>query len=316
LTLDTLFQIGAESGESWQRFGGIWDVDVSSSGQIAVLDIETGQVHVYNSSGDHLGSVTESGLEPGALEGPTGLAWRDADNLLVWDPGSSWISRFTVGKGVSFADQSRAFAFGETGFCAEGDRVYLSYWQDDLVVHQLAKEGPVRSFGTMPEIPGMAELGPELQEIGIEELTPSGLLCTPSGVLDVAFYGSRVRMHDASGSLLWETELADFNPLSVYSPDGMGLGRQFDAAEGTQLLRSLVAWGDEYGLVQYEVRTREYPEEGEVPVIESRLVRLSDGAEVDRTRDLPVVLSSWGRRLFLPATEPFPRVIVAEVAGN
>ncbi len=317
IALDTLFRIGAEQGESWEAFGGIWDVQVSPSGYVAVLDIESGQVHVYDEGGAHVGSVTETGLEPGALDTPSGLAWRGPRDLLVWDPGSSWVSRFSAGPaGVEFVDRWRAFAFGETGFCADGDRTYLSYWQDGLVVHELGPDGPVASFGAAPEIPGMSALGPELQEIGIEELSPSGLLCTRDGVLDVAFFASPIRFSDASGNLRWEREFEDFNALAVYTPDGMGLGRQFDAAEGTHLLQSVVAWGDEYALVQHELRTREFLEEGEIPVVESRLIRLADGVEVDRTRDLPTILAGSGGRLYAVESEPYPRITVVVVAED
>jgi hypothetical protein len=311
---DTLFEIGASQGESWQTFGGIWDVDVSPSGNIAILDIDTGQAHVYGPDGAHIGSVVERGLEPGSLEGPSGLAWRDADELLVWDPAASWVSRFTVGNGgVEFQQQSRAYAFGETGFCAAGDRTYLSFFQDSLVVHEVGEEGIARSFGSAPEIPGMSTLGPELQEIAVEELSPSGLLCTPQGVLDVSMFGSRIRFHDPDGTLVWERELEDFSPMVVSTPDGVGLARQFDAAQGTPLLHSVVRWGDDFALVQHEIRTREFPAEGEIPMIESRLIRLSDGTEVDRTRELPRILATWGRRIYMVVNEPYSKIVVVEV---
>jgi hypothetical protein len=314
LALDTLFTIGAAEGETWDAFGGIWDLAASPSGHIAILDIETAQVHVYDRNGAHVGSITEEGLGEGALSQPAGLSWRSGNELLVWDPGSSWISRFSIRRSsVRFADRWRAFAFGETGFCARGERVYLSYWNDDLVVHQIGAEGPVRSFGPAPVLPGVETLGPELQEIAIEELTPSGLLCAPRGVLDVSLSGSQLRFHDVDGTPEWTRQFADFNPLVVYTPDGMGLGRQFDEAEGTHLLRSVVAWGEDMALVQHELLRREFPEEGEAQVIESRLIRLSDGAEIDRTRALPVVLATWGDRLYAPRQEPFPQVIVLQV---
>jgi hypothetical protein len=317
LALDTLFTIGASEGETWEAFGGIWDLAASPSGYLAVLDIETSQVHIYDRDGVHAGSVTDAGLEAGALAEPAGISWRSGNDFLVWDPGSSWISRFTVRRsGVRFAARDRAFAFGETGFCARGDRVYLSYWNDGLVVHEIGREGPVRSFGPASDIPGVETLGPELQEIAIEELTPSNLLCTPRGVLDVSFFGSQLRFHDADGNLAWTRDFADFNPLVAYTPDGMGLGRQFDPAEGTHLLRSVVSWGEDLALVQHELLRQEFPEEGEAQVVESRLVRLSDGAEIDRTRDLPVVLATWGKRLYVARQEPFPQVLVLEVAGE
>ncbi len=314
IALDTLFAIGAEAGEPWETFGGIWDVEASADGHFAVLDLEAPAVHVYDEDGAHVGSIDAVGLDEGALDRPNGLAWASDDELLVWDPGSSWISRFGVGSSsVDFAARSRAFAFGETGFCASAERTYLSYWQDGNVVHEIGTEGIVRSFGAAPTVAGIETLGPELQEIAIEELTPSGLLCTSSGVLDVSFMQSPVRLHDEDGVELWAKEFADFNPIVVYTPDGMGLGRAFDEIEGSHLLRSVVAWGDELALVQHELRTREVPEEGEVEVFESRLIRLSDGAEVDRTRALPLILAAEGGRLYMVEKSPLPRVIVVEV---
>ena len=314
VALDTLFAIGAEAGEPWQTFGGIWDVEAAPDGHFAVLDLEAPAVHVYDVGGTHVGSIDAAGLDEGALDRPNGLAWAGADELLVWDPGSSWISRFAVGSSsVEFVDRSRAFAFGETGFCASGDRTYLSYWQEGNVVHEIGPEGIVRSFGAAPTVAGVETLGPELQEIAIEELTPSGLLCTSSGVLDVSFMQSIIRLHDADGAQLWAHELADFTPIVAYTPDGMGLGRAFDENEGSHLLRSVVAWGDEMALVQHELRTREVPEEGEVEVFESRLIRLSDGVELDRTRELPLILAAQGTRLYMVRKSPFPQVIVVEV---
>ena len=316
LAFATLFEVGSEQGEPWESFGGIWDVEVAPGGYLAVLDIEAPAVHVYDESGGHVGSIAQTGLDEGALDRPAGIAWGREGELLVWDPGSSWISRFSVDGGVQFLDRRRAFAFGETGFCAAEGRTYLSYWQDGQVVHEIGAEGPVRSFADAPHIPGVETLGPELQEIAIEELTPSGLLCTSEGILDVSFFGSHIRLHDGDGTLRWERELEAFNPMSVYTPDGMGLGRQFDQADGSHLLRSVVPWGDEHALVQHELRTQEFPEEGEVEVIESRLIRLADGAEVGRTRELPLILAANANRLYSVRSAPYPQVVALEVSAG
>jgi hypothetical protein len=316
LAVRVLFEVGREQGEPWEAFGGIWDVEVAPDGRMAVLDIEAPAVHVYDEGGAHVGSITQTGLDQGALDRPAGIAWGRARELLVWDPGSSWISRFSVDGRVRFRDRRRAFAFGETGFCASGGRTYLSYWQGDQVVHEIGAEGPVRSFAGAPHIPGVETLGPELQEIAIEELTPSGLLCTSEGILDVSFFGSHIRLHDADGTLLWERELQGFNAMSVYTPDGMGLGRMFDRDEGSHLLRSVVPWGRHHALVQHELRTQEFPEAGEVEVIESRLIRLADGVEVGRSRELPLTLAANGNRMYSARSTPYPQVVAFEVSAG
>jgi len=316
LAFDTLFEVGALGSPGGITFRGIWDVEASPDGHFAVLDLEAPAVHVFDPSGSLVGSVTETGLDEGALDRPSGLAWASDEELLVWDPGSSWISRFSVSSTVEFVDRFRAFAFGETGFCSVGGRTYLSYWQDGQVVHEIGAEGPVRSFGSAPHVVGIDSLGIELQEIATEELTPSGLLCTPEGVLDVSFVQSGIRFHDLDGNQLWVRELEDFTPIVAYSPDGMGLGRMFDPDEGSHLLRSVAHWGEETALVQHELRTREIPEEGEIEVVESRLVRLADGVELARTRALPLILAAQRSRIYVVRTEPSPQVLVIDVSGG
>jgi hypothetical protein len=321
LSLDTLFVVGAAEGEAWETFGGIWDVEAAPDGRFAVLDLEAPAVHVFDARGSHIGSITETGLGPGALDRPSGITWSGAGTLQVWDPGSSWISRFAVSaSGVRYTDRRRAFAFGETGFCSTAGRTYLSYfqWNDDRfldgrVVHEIGPEGgAIRSFGDAPPLAGGETLGPELLEIATEELTPSGLLCTARGVLDVSFMQSLIRLHDLDGTLMWRRELEDFTPVVAYTDDGMGLGRGFDEVNGSHLLRSVVSIGEGMALVQHEVRRQEIPEEGEPEVFESRLIRIADGVEVDRTRALPLFLAGQGRRLYEVRERPFPQVIVLE----
>ena len=315
LRLDSLYAVGASGGE--ESFRGIWDVEAAPDGRFAILDLEAPAVRVFDAAGTHIGSITETGATEGTLDRPSGIAWSRNGELLVWDQGNSWISSFSVADGgVELTGARRAFAFGETGFCATRDHVYLSYWQDGQVVHEIGAEGIVRSFAPAPDIPGMETLGPELQEIGIEELTPSGLLCIGDGVLEASYFGSQIRMHDQDGATLWNRDLDDFTPITVYTPDGMGLGRMFDEDGGSQLLRSIVPWGDEVALVQHELRTSEFSEEGDVEVFESRLIQLEDGVELGRTRELPLILAAQGTRLYSVSHEPYPRVVVWEASGT
>lgn len=311
--LDTLFQIGAESGVPPGAFEGIWDIEAAPDGRLAVLDLGGPVVHVFDNDGVYASSLDATGLEEGQLDRPSGIAWSASGSLLVWDPGSSWISRFRVGGSIDFDIRWRAFAFGETGFCASGDRTFISFWMDGLIIHEWGSEGPVQSFGTAPPVTGADRLGPELQEIAVEELTPSALLCVPGGVLDVSFVQSLVRLHDLDGVEIWSHVFDDFTAIEAYSDDGIGLGRAFDVEGGSHLLRSVVPWGSSMVLVQHEIRRREILSDGEVGVFESRLVRLSDGVEVARTRELPLVLEARGSRLYLLAEEPYPRVTVAEL---
>ena len=314
LAFDTLFSIGAPSGEAWASFEGIWDIQVDAEGRMAVLDVGGPAIHVFDTEGVRIGSLDDIGLDEGQLDGPSAIAWSETGELLVWDPGASWVSRFLVGPGgVQFADRWRAFAFGETGFCASGDRTYLSYWQDGSIIHEVGPQGIAGSFGPAPEVPGAEALGPDLLDIATEELTPSALVCTPDGIVDVGFVQSIVRLHDWGGAEIWGRDLDDLRPIRVYSDDGIGLGRAFDSSQGSHLLRSAVSWGSGFVLVQHDVRRQEIPGPGEIEVLESRLLSLVDGSEIGRSRTMPRVLAAQGRRLFLVSDAPHPVVTVVAV---
>lgn len=314
LVFDTLHVIGAESGQSHEVFEGIWDVEVDASGLVAILDIGPPAIRVFDADGAHAGSIDAVGLEEGQIDGPSGIVWVGPGRLGVWDPGGSWVSRFDVGRsGVAFDERWRAFAFGETGFCARGDQAFLSYYQDGRVVHRIGPDGVAESFGPAPEVAGAESLGPDLLDIAVEELTPSALLCTDAGVVDVSFVQATVRLHGYAGVEVWSTELTELRPIVAYSDDMIGLGRAFDAAEGSHLLRSVVPWGTDRVLVQHEVRREEFAEPGVPEVLESRLIDLADGSEIARTRGLPSILAASGNRLYLVEQAPHPRVTVVQV---
>ena len=314
LVFDTIFELGKETGASHEVFEGIWDVEVDSDGHLAVLDLGGPRVHLFDSDGGYISSLTEIGLEEGQIDRPSGIAWSDSGRLMVWDPGSSWVSTFEVGtETLAFKNRWRAFAFGETGFCSVGDRTYISYLLNGKIIHELGVGGAVRSFGDAPRVAGADELSPELQEIAVEELTPSELLCTRSGVIDVSFVQSMVRLHDEAGAEVWSNAFEDFNPIVVYSDDGIGLGRQFDQVSGSYLLRSVVPWGDSMLLIQHEIRMHEIPEDGETEIFESRLFRLDDGAEIARSRSLPLVLGAQGDRLYLVENIPWSKVTAVQI---
>lgn len=314
LAFDTAFVIGAEDGAPQEAFEGVWDIDVDAEGRVAILDIGAPAIHLYDHAGTHLGSIDAEGLDEGQIDAPSGIVWASQGELLVWDPGSSWVSRFRAyTDGFDFVERWRAFAFGETGFCGVADRVFLSYYLNDLVVHEIGPEGIIGSYGAAPTIAGAENLEAELLDIAIEELTPSALLCTEAGIVDVSFTQATARLHDTAGSEVWSRRLDDVRPITAYSDDFIGLGRAFDEDEGSHLLRSLAPWGRDHVLVQHEVRRQEYPEAGEAEVFESRIISLADGSEVDRTRELPLVLTAGSGKLFFVRQVPFPTVTAVQL---
>ena len=79
--------IGVDSGPTELQFGRIGDLDVSSKGDIAVIDQLSGVVRVFDRGGTYLRSVGRPGRGPGELSrSANGIYWL-ADSLLVIDPG-------------------------------------------------------------------------------------------------------------------------------------------------------------------------------------------------------------------------------------
>jgi len=315
LTFDTLAVLGSPQGQPWEAFGGVWDVAVTSDGRFAVIDFQAPAVHVYGADAGHLGSVAARGSGPGELLGPSGIGWDAGGHLVVWDPSNGRISRYSVDAGgTRFVDQRRAFAFGETGFCTLGDRVYLSFLQDDHVVHEINPDaGIAHSFSPAPDVIGIEAISGGAREMALEDLTPSRLLCAEGRVIEVGFFQPRVQAFSPDGDLLWSRELDDFTPVLPVSPDDMGVGFEYDEASGSHMARSVVPWGANHALVQYEVRRPgPRPAGADFHALESRLIRTDSGEEVSRTWDLPLILASGGDRLFAVRQFPVPQVLVLE----
>ena len=66
------------------------------------------------------------------------------------------------------------------------------------------------------DVAGGDVLGPDLLDIAVEELTPSALLCTPEGVVDVGFVQSTARLHGWDGASRWSGELEGFRPIVAF----------------------------------------------------------------------------------------------------
>jgi len=311
--LQALATIGAPSGLPGERFGGIWDVAMAEDGRVAVLDFSEHAVHLYDRNGALLTSLTARGRGEGELGQPTGLSWGAGDDLYIWDPGNARIAQFNAsGASLTPVASRRAAAFGDTGFCTLGGRSFLSTYSEARVLHEVGTDGAiVRSFSPPPEIPGLEGVSGVARELALEELTPARLLCDPSGgqVLEMSFFQGRVQLHSAAGELLWSRALADFHPVELVNPEEMGLAYRFSEGTGSHLARSVIPWGEGRILLQYEIRSGEA---GVLTALESRLLDLSTGEELDRTRDLPLFLAASGNRLVSVGTLPFPQITIYE----
>jgi hypothetical protein len=153
----------------------------------------------------------------------------------------------------------------------------------------------------------------DLRDLALEELTPSRLLCTSGHILEVSYFQPRIQLHDPDGQRLWSRDLADFFPALAYSPDEMGVGLMYREGSGSHLSRSVVPWGVDRVLLQYEIRAPgARPGGADYGALESRLIDLGTGEEEDRTRDLPLFFAAQGSRAYQVRQNPFPQVVVLE----
>lgn len=85
-TLQVIFQIGEELGDSTNTFISIADVDIDENGRLLVLDDIAASVKAYDSQGNYLQLVTQRGSGPGELTHPRGLTSMPGGRLVVSAP--------------------------------------------------------------------------------------------------------------------------------------------------------------------------------------------------------------------------------------
>lgn len=93
LEFQELLRIGSLSGEH-DAFGRIWDARFTASGRIAVADVQSSQVLVFDHSGRFMHAVGRAGDGPGEFRFPAVLGPGPEDSLLVWDARSGRVSVF------------------------------------------------------------------------------------------------------------------------------------------------------------------------------------------------------------------------------
>jgi hypothetical protein len=136
-----------------------------------------------------------------------------------------------------------------------------------------------------------------------------------SGVVLVAFSSHPlVQAFELDGSQRWAVELSEVYSIGFeVAADGWFTG-QIDAETGAHFLRSIVPWGDNSVLLQFETRFPvELPEGREFHGFDSRLLDLRTGKELARRSDMPWVGAKAGNHLVLLENVPYPRALVVEL---
>ena len=84
---DELYTVGSFSGEDWETFGRVADMDFDASGNLYILDGGNYRVVVVDRQGNHLRMFGSQGEGPGELSGPTSAAILEDGRMVVYDMG-------------------------------------------------------------------------------------------------------------------------------------------------------------------------------------------------------------------------------------
>ena len=126
-------------------------------------------------------------------------------------------------------------------------------------------------------------------------------------------YSGEVRGYDAGGQLLWHSTFADFKPLTLREFPGGGfafVGRKQGTDVVNHLVVSLVRVDPNKLLVQFglAVLGKHHFSSLTFAMVETRFLRLRDGASVGTQSDLPVVWDLNGGLALVAGGEPLPWV--------
>ena len=149
----------------------------------------------FNPDGEHLFKWGEPGANPGQLDGPSGLAFDQNDDLLAVDSRNGRVQRFTKegrylsgwgSTGANEGEMDRPW-----GVCLDGDGYgYVADWGNHRV-QKFSREGEfVMSFGSEPESGGDIE-------------HPSDVAVDSDGDVYVVDWGNRrVQIYEPDGEII------------------------------------------------------------------------------------------------------------------
>ncbi|MCY4397934.1 MAG: hypothetical protein OXE96_01120 [Gemmatimonadetes bacterium] len=84
---EDMYTVGTFSGEDWETFGRVADVDFDASGNLYILDEANFRVVVLDRGGAPVRMIGSQGDGPGELSGPMSAAILDDGRLVVYDMG-------------------------------------------------------------------------------------------------------------------------------------------------------------------------------------------------------------------------------------
>ncbi|MBX3134185.1 MAG: hypothetical protein KF689_12460 [Gemmatimonadaceae bacterium] len=310
-SVDTVAIVGVADGDPQQEFGQLIAAEYGPHGDLALLDLRRPGVSWFDSVGRFQAS-TRVGRGPGELSQPRAIGSSASGAILALDPASARLSFLRATGGRVSLDSSIGTLHVSTSVCELAGRVYASFLLDGFVAHTLGPDGKARrSFGPEPSLP-QATAG-TFGLLARRQIVEPRLYCDErrSQVVLAGRSHPLVHAYDSLGQLKWSNRLDGVHSLAFRVNDDGSVGGVLDSIHGASFARSMVAWDEQHLLVQY---VRSFPgpppETREFSAIDSRLLNLTNGTEVERSERLPLVAAARGDRLVILDNFPYPRAIV------
>lgn len=305
-------RIGVLDGDSPYLLGTVRSLTADTEREVVVvLDASDHRIAAFTFMGEFVAEAGGHGEGPGELKSPNAILAADS-HVHVVDFGTNRISRFGWdADSLRYTGYTRSPVMGATNLCRiDGDYFVAEYVLGDpgqRFIHRFGDSSKVKSSFGQPFLTGDEMLSAATDQ--------SRFVCDPErGALYVLSHTvPRLRGYSAGGTLLWETELPDVEPVHIErEPDGSILWRPPEGKTTTDRCLPLsIVPGGELLLVQCQVGVWGQRTDPGAPA-RSFVIDAGNGAILAETRDIPRVDLFAGGFAFSGQEYPFPQIVVYE----
>lgn len=313
-SVDTVSSIGVMAGEAHEEFGRLVDGELTDDLDVILLALSPPGLSAFRADGSLLGQVRSQGESPGELFQPMSTGIAEGREVLVFDAGTSRLSRFRVDSdGLGYVEGTTLNP-NVRSVCALGGDRWIGHLDNGKVAHRLDPEGEIEiAVGPAPDLEELEELG-GLAPLAHQQVVGGRLYCdeTRGRVVVAGAAHPLVRAYSGEGEEEWATELEDIHRQRFRLEEGT-LRSFGDPEHGTSFVGSLVRWNADHLLIQYQVRREgPPPDDRDFHAIDSRLLSLESGEEVARSDALPWIVASRDEHFLIVENTPFPRAVLVE----
>jgi len=304
--------IGVVDGDENLVFGSIRDVAVSGAGDVFVLDRLNMDVRWFDPTGRLMGRAGGKGQGPGEFFEPSALYVEADSAVVVLDPPRGRLTRYHLTNDGLELGEVKSLGRWADEFC-DLDSGYLVYGIDltnDAFLHRLGPGfEPILSFGdlvreTPPEV--VAATGRDASAIH----NKGTLLCRSNPETYFVLHAGIpwLRAFNPRGEEIWRLALSGLHGMHRWVVQGSVVRKgplpDFGVVDSG---RALFPWGPDTLAVstsRLDYKTYEW-------TYEVRLVRMEDGAELDRF-SAPMIVTGMDQEAFVGYRNyPFPQVVIA-----